>query len=353
MKKKLLIILLLGLISISLTGCLPMLFPEPNNEPIITSAPVTTASVGVAYTYNVDATDIDGDVLTYTLTNPPAGMNINPSNGVISWIPIEEGDYPITVTVSDGKLTDTQSFTITVSLGATTSGRVVMAELFVAPACTRCPKAKGYMAQLLQEYGFEKLVVLEEYAWDYPLSSGWATSETTGRYYHLYLDYLGIKGATPDAYFNGLNQFVHHGDDTYSNYKAAIEAELAKAPKVSISASCSVTGSIVSISGQISNISLETLSNIVIEAMIYEDSVALVIPDYKIDDIVNHVVRDIVTYEESGELIDSFAPGESHEFSLTSSSLSNVHNMSNIHIVVYVQAPNSSTKEILQALYVE
>jgi len=350
MQKKLLILSLLFLISVIYTGCLT---PEPNNEPTITSTPITTASVGVIYTYDVNATDSDEDTLTYTLTNPPEGMTINPSTGLISWTPTEDGVYSITIKVSDGKSTDTQSFTITVSLGATTSGRVVMAELFVAPACSRCPKAKGYMAQLLQEYGFEKLVVLEEYAWDYPLSSGWATGETSGRYYHLYLDYLGIKGATPDAYFNGLNQFVHHGDDTYNNYKAAIEAELAKTPKVSISASYSVSGSIVSISGQISNISSETLENIVVEAMVYEDSVDLIIPEYNIDTTANHVVRDIITYEESGETIASFAPGESHEFSLTSSSLSNVHDMSNIHVVVYVQAPNSPTMEILQALYLE
>jgi len=40
-------------------------------------------------------------------------------------------------------------------------------------------------------------------------------------------------------------------------------------------------------------------------------------------------------------------------FSLESEILNNVKDMSNIHVVVYVQAPNSSTKEILQALYVE
>ena len=89
--------------------------------------------------------------------------------------------------------------------------------------------------------------------------------------------------------------------------------------------------------------------NLVVEAMVYENSVYSGYRKYNVD----HVVRDIITNEESGESIISFSPGESHEFSLTSSYLSNVHDMSNIHVVVYVQAPNSSTKEILQALYVE
>ena len=122
---------------------------------------------------------------------------------------------------------------------------------------------------------------------------------------------------------------------------------------MAISASSNIAGSKVNISGQIYNISSTNLGNIVIEAMIYEDDVPLVIPDYNIDTIVNHVVRDIITYQESGETISSFAPGGSHEFSLTSSYLSNVQNMNNIHVVVYVQAPNSPTMEILQALYVE
>jgi len=64
---------------------------------------------------------------------------------------------------------------------------------------------------------------------------------------------------------------------------------------------------------------------------------------------VDHVVRDIITSEE----IVSFAPGAIQEFSLPSEILNNVKNMNNVHVVVYVQAPNSSTKEILQAAYLE
>jgi len=77
--------------------------------------------------------------------------------------------------------------------------------------------------------------------------------------------------------------------------------------------------------------------------MVYEDSVPLG------TSVANHVVRDIIT----SDLIDGFSSGESLSFSLESEILNNVKDMSNIHVVVYVQAPYSSTKEILQALYVE
>lgn len=220
--------------------------------------------------------------------------------------------------------------------------RVVMVELFVAPACGGCPKAKQYMAQLLEEYGTDKLVVLEEYAWNYPLDSGWATSETINRY-----KWYTSEGGTPDAYFNGLNQNINRDNSSYYNYKNAIDKELAKSPQITISASTSKNNTThsISINGNIDNISSETLNDLVIGVMFYEDSVLLG------SSIVNHVVRDIIT----SELISSFFSGSTYNFSFTADSedLKWADNFSNLHIIVYVQAPYSSAKEILQALCVE
>jgi len=87
-----------------------------NNAPIITSTASTTATEGVEYTYTVSVTDANGDALFYSLTNAPTGMSIS-SNGVITWTPavgtVTSG--VVTLTVSDGKLTDNQEFTINVS----------------------------------------------------------------------------------------------------------------------------------------------------------------------------------------------------------------------------------------------
>jgi len=229
------------------------------------------------------------------------------------------------------------------------TNRVVMVELFVAPACTHCPKAKADMAQLLEEYGLDKIVVLEEYAWNTPLpfSSGWATPETVNRYTMYTSD-----TATPDAYFNGLNQAVHQDDSGYNNYKNAIDEELEKPVQISISAFATKDSSIksINITGNIQNIGNNTFSNIVIGAMIYEDSVSLIVPG-KSTYTVNHVVRDILTPVQ----VSSLSSEETYDFSFTADSedLKYVDNFNNLHIVVYVQAPNSSTREILQALYIE
>ena len=88
---------------------------DVNNAPVITSTPVTSATKNQAYSYDVNATDSDGDTLVYSLTTTPSGMSINSSTGLITWTPTATGNYNVTVEVSDGALFDTQSFIITVA----------------------------------------------------------------------------------------------------------------------------------------------------------------------------------------------------------------------------------------------
>ena len=111
------------------TGC--YLF---NSSPVIESEPITTAKEGVVYTYDVEATDPNGDTLTYSLTTSPTGMTINSTNGVISWTPTEGqvGENEVAVEVSDGNKSTTQSFTITVDETLLTSIVVLPATMEIA-----------------------------------------------------------------------------------------------------------------------------------------------------------------------------------------------------------------------------
>jgi len=86
-----------------------------NNAPYITSTPITEAIPKIEYVYDVNAADLDGDVLTYSLLEGPSGMTINSATGLITWTPgaNDEGNFIVTVMVSDGSLNDTQSFTVT------------------------------------------------------------------------------------------------------------------------------------------------------------------------------------------------------------------------------------------------
>lgn len=89
---------------------------NPNNYPVINSLPSTQASTQNSYNYQVDATDADGDLLSYTLTKAPDGMAID-STGLISWqaSDAQQGTHAVKVSVSDGKGSSLQSYTVAVS----------------------------------------------------------------------------------------------------------------------------------------------------------------------------------------------------------------------------------------------
>ncbi|WP_414573235.1 putative Ig domain-containing protein [Nostoc sp. CCY 9925] len=88
----------------------------PNLAPVITSTPRTQTRLGNSYYYKLEATDPDGDILTYSLQTAPTGMNIT-SDGVITWTPTaaQFGSQPVVINVSDGSSTQTQSFNLNVS----------------------------------------------------------------------------------------------------------------------------------------------------------------------------------------------------------------------------------------------
>ena len=94
---------------------------DVNHAPVITSTAVTSATKDEPYSYDVNATDSDGDTLVYSLTTKPGGMSINSSTGLIAWTPTTSGDYNVTVKVSDGEFFDTQSFTVIVEESGTTT----------------------------------------------------------------------------------------------------------------------------------------------------------------------------------------------------------------------------------------
>jgi len=95
-----------------------VIIPPVNHAPIITSSPTTNVNEGISYSYNVDATDGDGDILIYSLTENPSWLTINSATGLISGtapLVSSSTDYNVEVEVSDGNGgTDTQSYTLTV-----------------------------------------------------------------------------------------------------------------------------------------------------------------------------------------------------------------------------------------------
>lgn len=88
-----------------------------NRVPVITSTPVSEVNETNSYTYQVTATDADGDTLTYSLTQNPNWLSIDSSTGLITGtaLPVDaDTPYAVTVNVFDGVDSDTQTYTLTV-----------------------------------------------------------------------------------------------------------------------------------------------------------------------------------------------------------------------------------------------
>jgi hypothetical protein len=107
--------------SASMTAGLRLVFqPESvsNRAPTFsTNFGNRTDAEGAVISMDADATDPDGNVLTYSATGLPNGISINSSTGVISGAlsATSSGTYNTVISVSDGSLSATDPFTWTVT----------------------------------------------------------------------------------------------------------------------------------------------------------------------------------------------------------------------------------------------
>ncbi|MDN5203125.1 Ig-like domain-containing protein [Fulvivirgaceae bacterium BMA10] len=85
------------------------------SAPSFTSSPVTSATVGEAYSYDVDA---DGSfTISYAFNNtPPTGMTIDSSSGLINWTPVDgqQGSHDIEVVATNLVGSTNHNFSINV-----------------------------------------------------------------------------------------------------------------------------------------------------------------------------------------------------------------------------------------------
>ncbi|WP_206758273.1 putative Ig domain-containing protein [Nostoc sp. FACHB-190] len=89
-----------------------------NNAPVIRSTPVLTATPGSAYGYDIIASDVDGDRLTYTLDQASLNKGITLDTlGRLRWNPTTSnvGTHRIVLTVSDGITSTPQQYDLVVA----------------------------------------------------------------------------------------------------------------------------------------------------------------------------------------------------------------------------------------------
>jgi RHS repeat-associated protein len=103
---------------------------DNNNAPTITSSPVQVVTAGLPYRYDVQASDPDGDPISFRLDQAPAGMTID-ALGRITWSPgiPAIGTHRIDVTVEDSRgAAITQSY----DLAVLADGQTPRVSLFIS-----------------------------------------------------------------------------------------------------------------------------------------------------------------------------------------------------------------------------
>jgi hypothetical protein len=88
----------------------------PNRPPVLSPVGDRTVEAGTLLIFTVQATDPDGDSLSYSAPGLPSGATFVTGSRTFSWTATssQQGSYPVTFSVSDGHLSDTETMTITV-----------------------------------------------------------------------------------------------------------------------------------------------------------------------------------------------------------------------------------------------
>jgi len=103
--------------------------PVTNRPPGIITITDQSSSEGTGVSLQIDATDADNDVLTYSASGLPIGLTINTNTGLISGLLTigTSGTYPTTILVTDGSDSVTTSFVwiVTTPVTENTCGNLI------------------------------------------------------------------------------------------------------------------------------------------------------------------------------------------------------------------------------------
>ncbi len=89
-----------------------------NSPPSISGNPPASTKIGESYSFRPQASDPDGDQITFSIQNKPSWANFNSATGQLSGTPQagDEGTYSnVRIIASDGSATDSLSFAVTVT----------------------------------------------------------------------------------------------------------------------------------------------------------------------------------------------------------------------------------------------
>lgn len=180
------------------TGSVSITVAPVNDAPVFTAQLTSmTVNEGDEVSFDFDATDADGDALTFSIQSGPAGATINPATGQFSWTATPAGSYSVLVGVSDG----------TIVVGATA------ATLTVREIDTYTVTLSGYhMPSLVESAGTGALTI------EHAVSDG--SLEVSGAFSALGSSYASAQigiGSLNDEGTAVLALLPSFGDGTFRN----------------------------------------------------------------------------------------------------------------------------------------
>ena len=142
---------------------------QTNAPPVINTTPTLTATKNIAYNYTIAATDLNSDPLTYSATTLPTWLNFNATSKLLSGTPSlnDIGNHTVTLQVSDGTESATQTFAIQVTATEVLKNLLVNGsfetntawDLWAGTRTNNCAKTGSYGVSLTtNEAGIEQKV---------------------------------------------------------------------------------------------------------------------------------------------------------------------------------------------------
>src|SRR6185503_2535260 len=81
-----------------------------NRPPVVSNPGIQGSLRGLAVELTVEASDLDGNSLTWSASGLPTGLAIDPSTGIVSGVPVNLGVFYTDITASDGLSSGEASF---------------------------------------------------------------------------------------------------------------------------------------------------------------------------------------------------------------------------------------------------
>lgn len=166
-----------------------------NRAPSISGTASTAATVGASYSFTPTATDPDGNILAFSISNKPAWATFNTSTGDLIGSPSTAGTYAnIVITVSDGTASASlASFAITV----TTTGSATLS--WTAPTLNTDGTALTDLAGYTIYYGTSASNLSNSVSVNSPSASSYTvTALMTGRTYYFAIASINTAGISSD-----------------------------------------------------------------------------------------------------------------------------------------------------------